>query len=334
MKQISLGATGEKVSEFCLGAMLMGTVMDKETSFRILDHFVDAGGNYIDTANCYCWWIGKGEFIGGESETLLGEWLKSRKNRDKVFLATKVGGRIKDPYHIRDANGVPEWHRVTKEYEGLSAENIRMEVDNSLMRLQTDYIDLYYTHVYDNHTPIEETMEVLNSLVKEGKVRYIGASNLSTGQLKEANIAALVHNWAPYAALQQEYSYIHPKQRAEGSIVYHADTEMFDYVQSKNMAFMAYSPLIKGIYSNKEKRYQYYDWHLFDSEENLKKLDLVDDLAKKLGITGNQLVLAWMLKQNPRIIPILGFSRMEHYLEDVKAYEITLPEDVLQLLGR
>lgn len=333
MKQVELGNTGEKVSEVCLGAMLMGTAMDKETSFRVLDHFVDAGGNYIDTANCYCWWLGKGEFVGGESESLLGEWMKSRKNRDKIVLATKVGGRIRDPYHIRDANGVPEWHRVRDEYEGLSAANIKQEIENSLRRLQVDYIDLYYTHVFDPHTPLVETMTAMDSLVKEGKVRFIGASNLTTGQLKEANTIAAKNKLTPYTALQQEYSFIHPVHKTENGIVSHADQTMFEYLENNSMAFMAYSPLIKGIYSSKEKRYQYYDWSLFDSEDNIRKLDLVDDLAKKLGITGNQLVLAWMLRQNPRIIPILGFSKMEHYLEDVKACEIELPEDILRIMG-
>ncbi len=334
MKQVNFAATGDKVSELCLGAMLMGTSVNKATTFQILDHFVGEGGNFIDTANCYTWWLGNGEYIGGESETYLGLWMKERKNRDKIFLATKVGGGLKDLATIRDPNGVIDWDRVRREYEGLSRTVIKREVENSLRRLKTDYIDLYYTHVYDSLTPIEETMETMSELIKEGKVRYLGASNLTTEQLTNANSRTLNHGLTPYTALQQEYSYIHPKEGANTGITSHGDKEMFDYVSKNSMAFLAYSPLLKGIYTNKEKRHQYYNWHLYDNQENVRKLTLVEELAAKLDITGNQLVLAWMLRQNPQIIPILGFSRLEHYLEDMKAITIDLPEDVLDLLNQ
>jgi aryl-alcohol dehydrogenase-like predicted oxidoreductase len=177
-------------------------------------------------------------------------------------------------------------------------------------------------------------METLNELIKEGKVRYLGASNLTTEQVTNANNLALNHGLAPYIALQQEYSYIHPKEGVDTGITAHGDKEMFDYVSENSMAFLAYSPLLKGIYSNKEKRNQYYNWNLYDSEENVRKLSLIEEQAKKLGITGNQLVLAWMLRQNPRIIPLLGFSRLEHYLEDIKATTIGLPEEILDLLNQ
>lgn len=332
MKKVELGSTGENVSEFCLGAMMMGTAINKTTTFQILDHFMGEGGNFIDTANCYTWWAGTGEYIGGESENYLGLWMKERKNRKDVFLATKVGGGLKDPYHIRDANGVPEWHRVREEYEGLSGETIKREVESSLKRLKTDYIDLYYTHVYDPNTPMEETMEAMHELVKEGKVRHIGASNLTTTQLKEANSICQRRGWTPYTVLQQEYSYIHPKQDADMGITSHGDQEMFDYVRRSNMAFLAYSPLLKGIYTNRGKREQYYNWSYFNTEENIRKLALVEELADKLNITGNQLVLAWMLQCRPQIIPLLGFSRIEQYLENIKAYTIDIPEEVLHLM--
>lgn len=334
MKQVNFAATGEKVSELCLGAMLMGTTINKATTYQILDHFVSEGGNFIDTANCYSWWIGNGEYIGGESETYLGLWMKERKNRDKIFLATKVGGALKNPTTIRDSNGVVDWDRVRNEYEGLSRTVIKREVENSLRRLSTDYIDVYYTHVYDRFTPIEETMETLNELIKEGKVRYIGASNLTTVQLKNANEQAVNLGLTQYTALQQEYSYLHPKPGANTGITSHGDKEMFDYVSQNSMAFLAYSPLLKGIYTNKDKKFQYYNWNLYDNEENAKKLSLIEEQANKLGITGNQLVLAWILRQNPRIIPLLGFSRLEHYLEDMNAVTIDLPEEVLQLLNQ
>jgi aryl-alcohol dehydrogenase-like predicted oxidoreductase len=333
MKYVDLGCTKQRVSELCLGVMLMGTAIDKNVSFEILDHFIDAGGNFIDTANCYAWWIGKGEFIGGESENVLGQWMKERGNRNKIFLATKVGARLKDPYHIRDSKGEPEWDRVRAEYEGLSRKVIIREVEDSLKRLQTDYIDLYYTHVYDNHTPIEETMEVLNILVKEGKVRYLGASNLTTRQLNQANQICMDKGLQPYAVLQQEYSYLHPVPGMDAGIISHADKDMFDYTQESGMAFCAYSPLLKGIYANREKRRQYYNWHLFDSDEAVRKLDLVEDLSRWLGITGNQLVLAWMLRHKPQIIPIIGFSKKEQYLDNMAACNTDLSEEIMRVMG-
>ena len=326
MKLVELGATKEKVSEFCFGAMMLGTTMNKESSFEVLDHFTDNGGNFIDTANCYSWWVGNGEFNGNESEEMLGSWIKERGKRKDIFLATKVGGRLKDPKNIRYINGVPE-------YEGLSKEVIIREVDQSLLRLKTDYIDLYYTHVYDSETPIEETMEALHTLVKDGKVRYVGACNLTTDQLREANNVSLSKHLTPYMVLQQEYSYIHPKKGIDSGIIRHADEEMFDYTQSLGIAFCAYSPLLKGIYGSREKRDQYYNWNLFKTEEAIRKLDLIEKLSKQLNITGNQLVLAWMLKHQPAIIPMIGFSKPNQYYENIKAYQIDLPEEIMAELG-
>lgn len=331
MKKKALGYTNEMVSELCLGTMMLGTTVNKDDSYKILDHFTDLGGNFIDTANCYSWWIGHGENIGDESENVLGDWMRERKNRDQMIIATKVGGRLKDPYHIRNANGEPDWDRVKNEYEGLSASVIRAEVENSLKRLKTDYIDLYYTHVYDKNIQIEETMSVLHELVKEGKVRYIGASNLSTNQLAEANQISIQRSLTPYSVLQQEYSYIHPKS---GVTTNHADEEMFRYMEKEKMAFCAYSPLIKGIYGSKSKRQQYYNWNLFDSEENIQKLELVEKLADQLNITGNQLVLAWMLHNEKAIFPILGFSKIEQYYDNIMAHDMEVPKEIIDLLNQ
>jgi aryl-alcohol dehydrogenase-like predicted oxidoreductase len=333
MKQVALGRTGETVSEFCLGCMMMGTAMDEASSFEVLDHFFESGGDFVDTANCYAWWMGKGEFIGDESENVLGRWMKTRKNRSDVFLATKVGARLKDPYNIRDANGDPEWGRVRSEYEGLSASVIRKGVEDSLRRLGTDYIDLYYTHVFDERTPLEETMKVLDKLVKEGKVRFIGCSNIITQQIRRANEICEREGFISYAAMQQEFSYLHPIEGADTGITAHGDSEMFSFAEESGMAFLAYSPLLKGIYSDRAKREQYYNWHLYDSEYNRKKLDLVEAVSSRLGVSGNQLVLAWMLRREPRIIPILGFSRKEQYYENITAADIALSDEVMDELN-
>lgn len=332
MKQVSLGKTGETVSQLCLGCMMMGTAMDEQTSFEVLDHFKEAGGNFLDTANCYAWWMGKGEFIGNESEKTLGKWMKERKNRSEIFLATKVGGRLRDPYSIRGADGVIEWNRVTREYEGLSAQVIRRGIEDSLKRLETDYIDLYYTHVYDPNTPAHETLETMNALVKEGKVRYIGCSNISTDEVKRSNGICKRNGWTSYSVMQQEYSYLHPIPGADTGITYHGGKDMFDYADMSGMAFLAYSPLLKGIYGDKDRRANYYNRHLYDSVKNLEKLELIDKLSAELCLTGNQLVLAWMLRQNPQIIPILGFSKSEQYLEDIAAKDIKLSDGHMSLL--
>lgn len=333
MEKVTLGKTGEHVSRLCLGCMMMGTAMDESASFEVLDHFAESGGNFIDTANCYAWWMGKGEFIGDESENVLGRWMKERGNRGDVFLATKVGGRLRDPYNIRGADGVPEWERVRGEYEGLSSKVIRKGVEDSLKRLNSDYIDLYYTHVYDSLTPLEETMETLDGLVREGKVRYTGCSNISTAEIKRSNDISKNNGWTQYAVMQQEYSYLHPIPGADMGITYHGDREMFDYVKDSGMAFLAYSPLLKGIYGDKQKREQYYNWHLFKSESNIKKLELIENISAELGITGNQLVLAWMLRVEPKIIPILGFSKKQQYLEDIAALDVQLSDWHLALLN-
>ncbi len=332
MKRINFANTEHKVSQLCLGCMMMGTAMDKKTSFEVLDHFVEIGGNFLDTANCYSWWMGKGEFIGDESENVIGEWLKKRKCREDIFLATKVGGRLKDPYHIRDANGVPEWHRVRDEYEGLSAKVIRKGVEDSLKRLNTDYIDLYFSHVFDEKTPLDETMETFNDLIKEGKIRYIGCSNINVQQIKKAN-AISRGNFAPYVAMQQEYSYLHPSRDMDSGIIEHADSQMFECMNQEDMAFMAYSPLLKGIYGDRKKREQYYNWHLFNNELNIKKLELVEKISNEIGITGNQLVLAWLLRHDPQIITLIGFSRKEHYMENIKAADIKLSDTHMAMLN-
>ncbi|SDN62226.1 aldo/keto reductase [Acetanaerobacterium elongatum] len=329
------GTTGEKVSRFCLGCMLMGTAMDDNTSQRVLNHFTEAGGNFLDTANCYAWWMGSGEFVGDESENVLGKWMQERKNRHEIFLATKVGGRLKNPHNIRGADGIPEWDRVPGEYEGLSAGVIRKGIEDSLRRLKTDYIDLYYTHVYDKNTPIEETLSVLNQLVKEGKVRHIGCSNLTVAQLKEAREISKRLGVRLYTAVQQEYSYLHPKQGVDTGIVEHVDAGQLEYIKANpDITLMAYSPLLKGIYNSEEKRKRYYNWSNFDSTENARKLEIVDKLSRELGVTGNQLVLAWLLRQEPKLIPILGFSNEEQYRENIAALTITLTDGQLAEMGR
>src|SRR5512142_1382486 len=163
MRYITLGRTDTRVSELCLGAMYFGTTTPKDMSERLLDMFVDAGGNFVDTANIYATWRGK----GGESEALLGHWIQARKNRSRIFLASKVGFNMPDG-------------------DGLSAQQIIFQAENSLNRPGTETIDLYYAHRDDRSVPLEETLEAFSRLVQAGKVRYVAASNYRPWRLMKA----------------------------------------------------------------------------------------------------------------------------------------------------
>jgi aryl-alcohol dehydrogenase-like predicted oxidoreductase len=332
MEKIIFGQNNDEISTVCLGTMLMGTKLGKEDSFKVLDHFTSIGGNFIDTANCYSWWIGNGEFIGDESEAIVGDWMQERKNRDKVFLATKFGGRLMHPHDIRDKDGNVKWDMVQPDYEGLSSKSIRQAIEGSLKRLKTDYIDLYYVHIDDVLTPIEEIVDTLGQLVKEGKVKNIGCSNWYTWKIANARLISKQKGLPAFTAIQQEYSYIHPTAGKKGT---HADDELFDYLSyNPDMLLMAYSPLLKGIYESEEKCRSYYNWPSYDNGTSRERLQLIYNMAKEMGVSGNQLVLAWFMKQQPRIIPILGFSKESQYMENISALDIKLSEEQLTRLNR
>lgn len=333
MQKLNYGYTKDKVSNVCLGAMLMGTALGKKDSFQVLDNYADIGGNFIDTANCYAWWLGKGEFTGNESENIIGDWMHERKNRDKIFLATKFGARLDNLATIRDKDGNVNYDQV--KYEGNSARTIRKAIENSLLRLKTDYIDLYYIHVDDRSVPLEETLETLSQLVKEGKVKNIGCSNFRTWRLANSRLLSKQNGWPLISAIEQEYTYIHPTAGADRGIVVHADDELFDYIKSNpDMMMVAYSPLLKGVYESEEKCKSYYGWDSFDNGANRERIQLILNMAKELGISGNQLVLAWILHQDPKIIPIIGFSKVSQYEHNIAALNIKLTPEQLTILNR
>ena len=176
--------------------MYFGTRNDEATSFRLLDIFVDAGGFFIDTANIYTHWV-EG-YKGYESEALLGRWMKARKNRPRLFIATKVGFEI--PYY-----GVQR---------GLPAATILQECDTSLRNLGVETIDLYYAHCDDPNTPLEESLQAFDRLVKAGKVRAIGASNYQAWRLEEARWTSRAHGWSEFCCVQRRHTYLHPRPGA------------------------------------------------------------------------------------------------------------------------
>lgn len=334
MQYVKLGNTGETVSQVCLGAMLMGTTIDPQTSATMLDTFLEEGGSFIDTANCYAWWVPGGK--GGESEMLLGNWMKERGNRHKIFLATKVGARLRDVSQVKDADGNIAWEKVPQAYEYLSPSVIRAGVEDSLRRLQTDYIDLYYVHIDDPRTPIEDTLEALNRLVEEGKVRFTGCSNFRTWRLERSRAASQARGWAQYAAIQQEYSYFRPRPGADFGIGVHTDPELLHYLRANpEVTLLAYSPLLKGIYDDPAKRERYYNWHIYNHTDTHARLEVLSKMARELGASNSQLVLAWMLHQRqPLVIPIMAASRMEQYHHNMGALAIHLTAEQMDTLSQ
>jgi aryl-alcohol dehydrogenase-like predicted oxidoreductase len=336
MNYIEHGINKEKLSQFCLGSMMMGSSMSKAESFRVLDNFIDQGGNFIDTANCYAWWVGTGQFVGDESENLIGEWLKARGNRHQIFLATKVGARLSGKPIDRNIDGSVDWSRFTSDYELLSEKVIQAAIEGSLRRLGTDHVDLYFTHVDDRETPQEETLEAMDRLVREGKVRYTGMSNVRTWRLERACQVAAAQGWTQPSFIQNQFTWLRPKFGAHLGVVCSVDEEMTDYLTNNpDITLMAYSPLLKGIYVSAARRLAYGDWNLFDTDDSRVRLEVLDSVAKELGVSWNTLILAWMLHlKSPRTVPILGMSRYEQYAENIEALSISLSVNQMDKLNQ
>jgi aryl-alcohol dehydrogenase-like predicted oxidoreductase len=310
MRTITLGNTDVIVSAFCLGAMYFGSRTGAEASCRILDHYVGAGGSFIDTANIYAHWVSG--YVGGESETLLGRWMRERKNRLRLFIATKVGFQL------------PGVER------GLSAYQIEAECEKSLERLGTDAIDLYYSHVDDRNTPIEETLEAFDRLVRAGKVRFIGASNFLAWRLENARWVSQTNGWADYCCIQQRYSYLRPKPGASFDPQIAANEDLLDYCRARGITMLAYSPLLGGAYTRGDRAFpeQYLGP---DSDARLLTLEAV---AAEVGITPNQVVLAWMAQSDPPVIPLVAASTVEQMQENLGALEIELSGEQMERLNR
>jgi aryl-alcohol dehydrogenase-like predicted oxidoreductase len=308
MRTVSLGGTDVRVSAFCLGTMYFGSRTDRETSYRLLDRYVETGGSFLDTANIYARWVPG--FKGGESETLLGEWMRERGNRSQTFVATKVGFQY------------PGVER------GLRAHQIEVECEKSLQRLGVDAIDLYYAHVDDRDTPVEETMEAFDRLVKAGKVRFIGASNFLAWRLEEARWVSQTHGWAEYCCIQQRYSYIRPKPGASFDPQIAANDDLLDYCRVRDITMLAYSPLLNGAYTRADRAFsgQYLGP---DTDVRMAALQAV---AAEVGATANQVVLAWMVQSDPPVIPLVAASTVEQMGENLRALEIALsPEQMARL---
>jgi aryl-alcohol dehydrogenase-like predicted oxidoreductase len=309
MKKVKLGHTGEMVSALCLGAMYFGTKQDKEESFALLDQFAEAGGDFIDTANIYAHWVPNG--IGGESEKCLGQWIKARRNREHVFIATKVGFPYQD---------VPR---------SLKAELIEEECNKSLQRMGLETIDLYYAHNDERGTPIEETLEAFHRLVQAGKVRYIGASNFLAWRLEEALWTSRQNGWPTYQCIQQRYTYIRKKPGTTFDPQIAVNDDLLDYCRNREVTLLAYSALLSGAYVREDRQFD--DRYLgVDTETRMATLRSV---AKETNATLNQVILAWMLGSDPLVLPLIAASTKEQMEENLKALELVLTAEQIERLN-
>ena len=305
MNKITL-PNGLQVSPVALGAMDFGTTTSREDAFAVLDAYLDMGGNFIDTSNNYAHWNGTGD----ESETLLGEYFASRKCRDSVVLATKVG-------FDRHGKG-----------QGLKKEQIEYWIDESLHKLKTDYIDLYYAHTDDPTTPLEETMDAFHRLIEKGKVRHLGGSNYDTWRFAEANAVAQT----PYTVMQQWFTYLHPRADIAPQYTFNeaTDRERLRYLTSKNIPLVAYSCLAKGGNEDPSR--------LPDELISGERLAFLKTMAKEKGVSASALAVAWMVNLHrcegfPRVIPLFGSSKVEHFTANFLGAELPLSNDELDQLN-
>ncbi|MFI1993585.1 aldo/keto reductase [Actinoplanes sp. NPDC020271] len=304
MEMIELGQTGTQVSQLALGAMQMGGATAEPDAIRILDRFLDAGGTFLDTADCYEWWSHRGS-RGGESEELLGRYLTGR--RDQVFLATKGSAVPAYSDELWNADGSANWELARRTFAGAGADTLRHALDGSLRRLGTDHVDLYYVHVDDLSTPLEETLEALDELVRAGKTRYLGWSNVRTWRLEAIRQLCDRHGWAAPVALQQQHSYLRAKAgNASASIV---GVEQLEYLdRHRDLQLVAYSPILKGVYDDPAAR-RTGEWALenYAGPDTDARLGVLNEVALEVGSTPNRTVLAWLLHQTaPSVVPLIG----------------------------
>lgn len=323
-RTIGEGTNAREVSAIALGAMKLGGTVDDETSFAILDRFVEAGGTFIDTANNYMFW--EPGCSPDDSETLVGRWRADRGTSVTAGLtiATKLGARPTVP-----GGGMESW-------EGLSGPAIRAAVSGSLERLQTDRLDLLYPHVEDRSVPLEETLGALADLVSEGTVGLVGASNHAAWRLERARGIAEANRWPRYGVLQLRYSYLQPRFDIPlpqmGHV--HATPDHFDFLREENAAgrptaLVTYTPLLYGAYVRDDRQLP----DAYDHPGTPKRSAALAEVAAQTGATVNQVVLAWLIDHDPPIIPLVGVSTVEHVDEAVAAADLKLTDEQREILA-
>ncbi|MER5420114.1 aldo/keto reductase [Streptosporangium roseum] len=291
----------------CLGGNVFGWTADRDASFAVLDAYVEAGGNFVDTADVYSDWVPG--HSGGESETIIGEWMASRGNRDQIVVATKVGSLASRP--------------------GLSAANIRAAAEDSLRRLRTDHIDLYWAHIDDAGTPLEETLGAFDSLIREGKVRNIGASNYGPERLAEALAISDRDGLARYGVLQQPYNLV--ERDYEGPLR--------EVVAAEGLTSTPYFGLARGFLTGKYQPGVEVDSPragrasaYLETERGPRVLEALDKVAAAHDVAPAAVALAWLAAQPTVAAPIASARNVEQLRPLLAVAGLTLSEDELAML--
>ena len=311
MDKREIGRSGIKVHPFAFGGNVFGWTIDEKESFKILDGFVDAGFDLIDTADVYATWAHHGK--GGQSENIIGNWLKISGKREKVVIATKVGK--------------PMGEGKT----GLSRKYITQAVEDSLKRLQTDYIDLYQSHADDKNTSLLETIETFTDLIKQGKVRAIGASNYDGLRFKEALQVSRDHGLAAYQCLQPEYN-LYSREYYEA--------ELEPVCRERNIGVISYYSLASGFLTGKyrsendlSKSSRGQGVKKFMNPRGFKILAALDKVAAEYKVTPATIALAWVMARPGITAPIASATTVRQLEELTKAVEIKLGSDAIDLLN-
>ena len=312
MKKRKLGKTGMEISPLVFGGNVFGWTADQATSFKLLDAFVAAGFNSIDTADMYSRWVPG--HTGGESETILGEWIKRSGNRSKVIVATKVGIVMGDGK------------------KGLSRTHILRSAEDSLRRLQTDYIDLYQSHLDDPETPLEETLGAYAELIKQGKVRAIGASNHKADRLALALETSKKTGLPAYQTLQPNYSLV---ERSE----YESNLEPL--CEKEGLGVINYYPLASGFLSGRYRsendlagKARAGNLKKYLNERGFRIIAALDQVAKKYNSTPAGVSLAWLLARPSITAPIVSATNLDQLKELVSSVELALDRDSIELLNK
>lgn len=313
MDYVKLGNSGMDVSRLCLGCMSFGVpergnhqwVLNEEQSRPIIKKALDFGVNFFDTANVYS---------DGTSEEIVGRALKDYANRDEIAIATKVHGRM---------------HQGPNGY-GLSRKAIMSEIDNSLIRLGTDYVDLYQIHRWDYHTPIEETMEALHDVVKAGKARYIGASSMYSWQFLKALHIAERNGWTRFVSMQDHLNLLYREE----------EREMLPLCKEEKIGVIPWSPLARGRltrdWEETTARSETDEFGKFlyaaTAEADRKVVERVAEIAENRGVPRAQVALAWVLQKVPVTAPIIGATKMHHLEDAVSALSIQLTSEEISMM--
>ncbi|MDA8075848.1 MAG: aldo/keto reductase [Actinomycetota bacterium] len=310
MRYVKLGRTGLDVSRICLGCMSYGDAsrgnhqwaLSEEESRPFIRKALESGINFFDTANVYS---------AGTSEEILGRALRDFANRDEVVVATKVSGQMRE-----GPNG-----------SGLSRKEIMTELDHSLTRLGTDYIDLYQIHRFDRTTPIEETLEALHDAVRAGKVRYVGASSMYAWQFAKALYTADIHGWSRFVSMQNHYNLLNREE----------EREMLPLCADQGVGVIPWSPLARGRLTrewgektNRSETDRFGAQLYQDSDRAI--VERVAEVAQERGVPRAQVALAWVLSNPAVTAPIVGATKLEHLDDAVAAVEIELGDEELRRL--